>query len=274
MNLAQRRAGFSKLAVPVVLIVILAVAGGYLFLTRNTTSTQSTVSSLPSVPVHSEVDQFIQDINARNVDRVLTFYNPSSVVVWAGSTGGLVGHYVGPQSIRLIYAASIGKTTAIDVNVSNYAEKAFSPTHINATFVGNILGNSSVVGNLTATVNVSQEWNWGNSGWQISRENWAYSYFYASLLTNQQGPSETTFPQWGYMDKGGNPDLVSEKSIEWHIGPFLAAGVYALLFGVAFVLAMRLRSRDRRAPPEGRPRPSATANKTDPQSWRARSRDS
>ena len=253
MYRTRARSGVSKLAVPVALIAILVTAGAIVLLTRSPStpapSRSSAVSSSPSVPVRTALTQLIQDINARNVDSLLTFYTPTSTVVWSGDTGGLVGHYVGPQSIRLIYAASIGKTTNLNVNVSDYAEKQFSPTHINATFVGNILGNSSVVGNLTATVNVSQEWNWGNSGWQISRENWAYSYFDASLL-DLQLPSTTTFPQWGYTEKGGNSNLVSEKSLEWHAGPFLAASVYAFLLGIVFVLAVRLSSKNRDTRPE------------------------
>ena len=45
------------------------------------------------------------------------------------------------------------------------------------------------------------------------------------------------------MKMGGNPNLVPEKSFEWQAGSFLAAGVYAFLLGVAFVLAVKLRSK-------------------------------
>jgi hypothetical protein len=249
---ARARTGVSKLAVPVVLVVILVVAGAYVFLARSpttsTSSQSSTSSSQPSAPLRSAVNQFVQDFNAREVDNVLTFYTPTSVVVWSGKTGGLVGQYTGASSIKLIYAASVGKTTVMHANLSNYAEDVFSATHVNATFVLVMLANSSVAGKLNATVNVSQEWKWGSGGWQISKENWAYKYFDASLLDLQFG-SATTFPQWGYMQEGGNPNLVSEKSFEWHAGPFLAAGLYAFLFSIVAVMALRLRSRDRRSRP-------------------------
>jgi hypothetical protein len=31
------------------------------------------------------------------------------------------------------------------------------------------------------------------------------------------------------LKNGHNPDLISEKSFEWHAGPFIAALVYAFL---------------------------------------------
>ena len=125
--------------------------------------------------------------------------------------------------------------------MSNFAEDKFSPTHINATFVIKMLANSTTAGKVNATVSVSEEWNWRSSGWQISRENWAYTYFDASYLDVNQG-SATTFPQWGVMKMGGDPNLVSDKSIEWHAGPYLAAAVYAFIFGIALVLIVRMRS--------------------------------
>jgi hypothetical protein len=259
MYTTRNRNGISKMAIPVALIVILAAAGGLFFLARSpttSTSSQSIATSLPPTPLRTTVNQLIQDVNNRNVDGLVTFYSPNSVVVWSGNTGGLVGKYSGPQNVRLIYAASVGKTTTMDANVSNYAEDVFSPTHVNATFAIFMLANSTTAGMLNATVNVSQEWNWGNAGWQISKENWAYKFFYASFLSANLG-SATTFPQWGFMKAGGNPNLVSEKSFEWHAGPFVAAGVYAFLFSVVFVLAARLRSRDRGARNVQR-RPSVT----------------
>jgi hypothetical protein len=244
MDLSRGRAAVSKLAVPVALIVILVAAGAFVFFTRSTTSSStqsSNSSSLPTITVRTAVNQFVQEINNRSIEGVLTFYTPSSLVVWSGNTGGLVGKYNGAGNIRLIYAASVGKTTQISANVSNFAENVFSPTHENATFVIGMHANSTTAGIVNATVLVSQEWNWGGGGWQIARENWNYKFFDASFLDAQQG-SATTFPQWGVMKMGGNPNLVSEKSFEWQAGPFVAAGVYAFLFSFAF-LALRLRQR-------------------------------
>jgi hypothetical protein len=52
------------------------------------------------------------------------------------------------------------------------------------------------------------------------------------MFSQQFGGSHTTFPQWGAMMQGQSADLVSEKSFEWHVGPYLAASLYAFLGGL------------------------------------------
>ncbi len=245
MRWTRARAGISKLAPLVVLIVIILAAGAYVFLSSRSTSPPSTSalgSSSAPTPVQGAVDEYVQDINNRSVDGLVNFYNSNSVVHWSGELGGLQGIYSGSQNIRLLYGASVGKTTQMEANASNYAQDVFSPTNVNTTFNLALHANSTVAGVLNAAIEVSQEWNWGNGGWQISKENWAYTLFYSSLLTAELG-TPTTFPQWGYELKGGNPNLVSEKSFEWHAGPYIAASVYAFLFGVFAITALRLRSR-------------------------------
>jgi hypothetical protein len=239
------RAGVSRLAVPVAIIAVLVVAGAYLLLTRGSTpSPSSSASSLPAVQVSTAVSQYVQDLNDRSVDGMATFYTPSSAVHWSGQLGGLQGVYSGTENIRLLYATSVGKTTSMSANSSGYKQDVLSPTRVNVTFTIAMLANSTVAGILTSTINVSQQWDWGNSGWQISKENWAYASFDASKLDAKE-PSVTTFPQWGYELKGGNPNLVSEKSFEWHAGPFVAAAVYAFLFGIVAFVALRFRSTGR-----------------------------
>jgi len=253
MYRSRGRTGVSKMVVPVVLIVILVAAGAYVFLAMGskttTTSQSSSSSSLPTSPLNSTVSQFIQDLNSRNVDGVINFYGQNAVDVWSGNTGGLSGLYTGTDSIRLIYATTVGKSHSLDANISNYAEKKISPTVVNATYVIKLISNSSVAGIVTATINTSEQWNWGSAGWQISKENWSYQLYDSTLVDAGLG-SATTFPQWGYMLKGGNPNLVSEKSFEWHAAPYLAASVYAFLFGVIAFVALRFKYAPRRAPQE------------------------
>jgi hypothetical protein len=242
------RKGVSRLAIPVALIVVLVAAGAYVILTRSsTTSSQSSsASSLPTFPVSSSVNQLIQDLNKRNVDGVVTFYSANAVDVWSGYVGGLQGRYTGPENIRLLYATTIGKSTTVNANVSKYADHTLSPTMANTTFVITMLANSTVAGIVNATIDVSQGWNWGDGGWQISEENWAYAYYDSSYLDAGRN-SSTTFPQWGDTLNGGNPNLVSEKSFEWHAGPYLAAALYAFLFGIVVVVAVKSRSKARGA---------------------------
>lgn len=243
---AGARLGISRMVVAVVIIVILVGAGAIVFLARgpSTGNSSQTSSTSPSAPVENSVNQLVHDLNNRDVDGVIGFYSSNAIVVWSGKADGLVGNFQGPANIRLLYATSVGKATKMNANVSNYAEKVFSPTHVNTTFGLVMLANSTVAGVVNATVNVSEEWNWGNGTWNISRENWAYKYFDASFLDAQIG-SATTFPQWGVIAKGGNPNLVSEKSFEWQAGPLLAAAVYGFLFSVLTILALKLRSNRR-----------------------------
>jgi hypothetical protein len=255
MYRSRGRVGISKLAVPVALIVILVAAGAYVFLSTgpktSTTSQSSSSNSFPNVPLNNTVNQLIQDLNTRNVDGMVALYSPNAVSVWSGHTGGLSGLYTGTDSIRLIYATTVGKSHSLDANISNYAEKTLSPIETNATFVIKLISNSTVAGIVTATIDASQQWNWGGAGWQISKENWAYTRYDSTLVDAGLG-SATTFPQWGYQLKGGNPNLVSEKSFEWHAGPYLAASVYAFMVGVAAFVALRLRSREVRPDEKGR----------------------
>jgi len=210
------------------------------------------------------VNQFIQDFNARNVDGLASFYTSSSVLLWSGNVGGLKGLYTGAGNIRLLYATTVGKSTSMDANISNYAEKTISPTVVNATFVITLLANSTIAGTVTANIDATQEWSMGSGGWQISKENWAYTHYDSSLQDAGLG-SATTFPQWGYALKGGNPNLVSEKSFEWHAGPYVAASVYAFLFGVVAVMALRFRSMGKGALAEKR-RQAGTEQGTGPES--------
>jgi hypothetical protein len=89
-------------------------------------------------------------------------------------------------------------------------------------------GNSTVVGGLNATIDATQQWNYNGGQWQIQKENWNYVTFKV-----QNPVPSTTFPQWTALKNGHNPDLISEKSFEWHAGPYLAALVYAFLGGSA-----------------------------------------
>jgi hypothetical protein len=256
MRARHDRRGISKLVVPVAIIVVIIVAGGaYLLLARGpgtSTSTQSSSSSsLPTVSVKDAVNAFIQDFNGRNVDALVSFYAPSSTLVWSGHVGGLAGLYSPVGNIRLIYATTVGKSLMLDANVSDYSEKTISPTITNASYVITMLENSTEAGIVHADIDVTQEWSWSGAGWQITKENWAYTLFDSSYI-DAGLPVATTFPQWGYEAKGGNPNLVSEKSFEWHAGPYVAASVYAFLFGTIAFAALRLGYRARQTRLVGR----------------------
>jgi hypothetical protein len=137
---------------------------------------------------------------------------------------GLEGVYLGQGNVRILYGSSIGKTIWLNASVTNYAEKAATPSNVTVTMTIDMRGNSTVVGGLNATIDATQQWNYNGGQWQIQKENWNYVTF------KVQNPlPSTTFPQWTALKNGHNPDLISEKSFEWHAGPFIAALVYAFL---------------------------------------------
>jgi hypothetical protein len=253
MHRASRRAGVSKTALSAgVIILIVAGAGAYVFLTRSSTpvgssatssSTNATGSS-PVVGVQSGVDQLMTDFNGRNVNGLTALYASDALVIWSGALGGLQGMYPGTGNIRILYAETVGKATRIDANASDYDESTSSPTQANVTYTIKMIANSTVAGGITATILVSEQWELATAGWRISLENWNYTHYDSTLIDKSLG-SATTFPQWGYMLKGGNPNLVSEKSFEWHAAPYVAASVYAFLAGIIVIAFTRFREKGR-----------------------------
>jgi len=184
----------------------------------------------------------VSDFNARNVNGLSNFYTNDAVVVWTSSPGaaanGLDGTYDGNGNVRILYGSSIGKTIYLTASMSNYKETQINPDNVNVSLTLTMNGNSSVVGALSITIDAQQRWNYVNGQWQIAKETWNYVSFY-----EQRPVSSTTFPQWTAMKDGQNPNLVSEKSFEWHAGPYVAASVYAFLAGVLGYAVIRFRNK-------------------------------
>ncbi len=243
------RLAISALAVAVVVFVAIGIAVELVFLPKassptSATSTASSTSvycqsgcSTPSTPLKTAVDQWVADFNSRDVTALGNFYSQDASVAWTGAPG-LTGTYNGLENIRILYGSSIGKTTSLTATIANYKENPTNPSNIEVTLTLNVAGNSSVVGALSISINADQTWNYVGGQWQIVKESWDYVTF------NEQFPvSATTFPQWTAMKEGQNPNLVSEKSFEWHAGPYVAASVYAFLFAVLALGVMRYRRR-------------------------------
>lgn len=251
---SRQRLAISALAVGVVLFVAIGIAVEIVFLpaasqnaaTTTTTTTATTTyscSCTPSTQLKAAVDQWIADFNSRDVTGIGNFYSQDTTVVWAGGGAagtGLDGTYNGIGQVRILYGSSIGKTTTLVANISNYKETDIAAGNGNVSLTLTMVGVSSVVGNLSISIAANQHWNYVGGQWQIVKESWNYVNFYESNPV-----SSTTFPQWTAMKDGQNPNLVSEKSFEWHAGPFVAASVYAFLFGVLAYGAIQLRKRTR-----------------------------
>jgi hypothetical protein len=237
----------SKLVVPFVAIVVIAVAGVYVLSQQNAlppTSTSASQTSngttgpLPSATVKSAVNQWLADFNNRDVNAIMNLYDFSAEVVWDGNSQGLQGAYAGSGNIQILYGTTIGKTTELKATVKNYTEAVFSPTNVNVTIGLGLRGNSTTLGLFNGTIHVVQHWVYSGSQWVIVGEHWNYNTFYVQFPA-----SSTTFPQWTALKTGRDPNLVSEKSFEWHAGPFVAAVVYAFLFGIVVVAAVKYISR-------------------------------
>ena len=242
---SNKRIAISALAVAVVVFVAIGIAVEVVFLPKPTSSGPQSVTlssgqtasvwcsggcPAPSTTVQSAVTQWVADFNSRNVVGLGNFYSSNAVVDWTGQASGLAGTYNGVSNIRILYGSSIGKTSTLIANISNYKETDINPSNANVTLTLNMNGLSSVVGTLSITVAVTQQWNYVGGSWTIVKETWNY------LVFNEQYPvSATTFPQWTAIKEGLNPNLVSEKSFEWHAGPFVAATVYAFLGGIAAI---------------------------------------
>jgi hypothetical protein len=244
---SSRRLAISALAVAVVVFVIVGIAVELVFLPKASQSSGgggspsgSSVASTsiycsggcptPSTTVKTSVDKWASDFNSRDVTGLGNFYAQTSVVDWTGHASGLAGVYKGQSNVRILYGSSIGKTSVLNANISNYNEKVINPSNVNVTLTLNMQGNSSVVGALTIQVQANQQWNYVGGSWQIVKETWNYVTF------NEQFPvSSTTFPQWTALKEGQNPNLVSEKSFEWNAGPYVAVSIYAFLGGVVAI---------------------------------------
>jgi len=250
MQTPRGRLAISALAVAVVVFVALGIAVELVFLpkastssTPTTTTTSATIytctgCATPSTTVKAAVTQWVADFNSRDVTGIGNFYAQDTVVVWTGTAPGLTGTYNGVGNVRILLGSSIGKTTSLTASIANYNEKDVNPFNANVTFTLTQNGNSSVVGALGITIDANQQWNYIGGQWQIVKETWNYVTF------NEQFPvSATTFPQWTAMKEGQNPNLVSEKSFEWHAGPYVAASIYAFLFGVLAFGVMKYRRR-------------------------------
>jgi hypothetical protein len=245
----SKRLAISALAVAVVVFVAIGIAAEVLLLPKasspsspqtSTTSSQVYCASgcpPPSKPLKAAVDQWIADFNTRNVGGLGNFYTQDAAVTWLGAPG-LSGTYKGVGNVKILFGSSIGKTIYLNASITNYNEKPVNPSNVNVTMTVNMKGNSSVVGALTSTIDANQVWNYVGGQWQIVKENWNYKTFVV-----QYPVSATTFPQWAAMKAGQNPQLVSEKSFEWNVGPYFAASVYAFLGGVLIMGVVMYRRR-------------------------------
>ncbi len=248
------RLAVSALTVAVVVFVAMGIAVELAFLprassaggaqstvTNGSTSVYSCTSPCSPPSLKNAVDTWVQDFNSRDVTGLGNFYATDAAVTWTNAPG-LTGTYNGIDNVRILYGSSIGKTTNLTANLTDYKEEQISPGDSNVSLTLTMDGHSTVVGNLSISIDANQQWNYIGGEWQIVKESWNYVKFYESTPV-----SATTFPQWTALKEGQNPNLVEDKSFEWHAGPYVAASVYAFLAGVLAFGVLRFKSRSRGA---------------------------
>jgi hypothetical protein len=260
--------------VVIVIIIIAAVAGVLLLGKSTTTSSTSTTSSSSSsssiIPpsttsssssssssstsissssssqssnsgdvaaVQAQLTTWVSDFNSRNVEALGNFYTGTSVDNWTGHAQGLQGIYPGVSNIRILYGSSISHTDRLTANISNINAVESTPGNVTVTFNLSLNGHSTVVGNLSASIAVTQDWVNSGGTWTIQHEVWNY----LSFTTTNPGTA-TVFPQWGLSLEGKSPNLASEHVLEWNAAPYVAAAIYGSIIAI-FVLALMVRAR-------------------------------
>lgn len=252
----------------IVIIIIAAVAGVLLLgksssstttttttsssstapLSSSTTSSSSTSSSSSSsssssassgdvAAVEAQLTNWIADFNSRNVEALGNYYTSTSVDNWTGHAQGLEGIYNGVGNIRILYGSSISHTDRLNATYSNLTATSNGPGNVTLNFNLVLNGHSTVVGNLSADVAVTQVWVNSGGTWTIQSETWNYLTF-----TTTNPGTATVFPQWGLSLEGKSPDLASEHVLEWDAAPYVAAGIYGSII-VIFALALMVRAR-------------------------------
>jgi hypothetical protein len=203
------------LAIAVIAFVVIGIVVEFVFLPKASSSASRTTT--PSEPVNAAVNRWVADLNSRNVTGLADSYAENATVNWTGLASGFAGTYAGRGNITILYGSTTGKESLVNASITNYNQNDIGPSDANVTFVLNMTGNNAVTGHFAILLNASQRWDYAGGHWQILKENWDYKVF------NIQYPCcGTTFPQWAALKSGMNPDLVSEKSFEWHAGPMWA----------------------------------------------------
>ena len=192
-----------------------------------TTTSTSQSQGAPPPGVRAAFDSHLAKIESRDVPSVLTDYQDSATVVWAGTAGGEEGTYPGTGNIRLLYSAALSSASQIIVTPSDIVQvnKSSSQVVVNSTL--GLKGVSTYIGNFNGTVTASITYVYANGQWLISHEYWNYK----SLLGSSSGGA-TTFPEWQKV----GPINPTRRSTDWlhnfawdYGGPGFAIFVWAFV---------------------------------------------
>ena len=180
----------------------------------------------------AQIQAFQATFNNRSqIGQIPNFYTQSAIVVWAGSAGGEVGTTSGRGNIGLLFDATVGKTTSLQVTISNVKTTVVNSNTVNSTLNILMSGQSTVLGKFNATIDASQSWVVQGGQVLIQSETWDYI-----SLKAQNNVGATVFPQWGLQLTGNPPNLAQEHTLEWNLAPFLGAAIYVSIIVMVIVV--------------------------------------
>jgi hypothetical protein len=130
--------------------------------------------------VLSQITQFLNDLQNRNLSGLQNYYTNESVLTMTGCTNGLGGKYTGLSDIRSLYAKYENGIASFSINSSGLALRVIDSSTINATY-GLSITAGAFFGTADATVAVQQLWILSNgtqhttsSGWAVEKDDWNF----------------------------------------------------------------------------------------------------
>jgi hypothetical protein len=160
----------------------------------------SSRESSTTIPTSSGVAPFNESVLQAHLNKMDNLdergadsdYTDNAVVIWSGASLAYGGTYNGPNNIRDLLNTVIGTSYSISVSVrdfSVYSSPYSNVQNVNATLF--LIGNSTIVGQITGNIDAQYQFVYSGGKWQISQETWVYETF-----TTQFNAGMTTFPQW------------------------------------------------------------------------------
>jgi hypothetical protein len=228
----------------VVIIIVLAAVTGIFVVGKLSVAAPSVPSlqqseSMNEKAVLAIIPTFVGYLNDRDIESLSNYYTNTSVVLWSGTAAGLQGIYSGENYIRILYVSSLSHMDRLVATSSDINATASAPKNVTVTMTLKLNGHSTVIGNLSAVVDVTQVWSNARGNWTIQNENWDYVTFIAATTG-----SATVFPQWGLTLEGKNPNLASEHLLEWYAAPYVAGAIYGSIVAIfALTLIVRFRKQ-------------------------------
>jgi hypothetical protein len=140
--------------------------------------------------VESSFANHMQWLSSRNLSAMDSQYASNATVTWTGQVAGLTGNYSGAGNIRILMGSFLGKFISISIGNVTLGKVVVSGdlATVNSTF--DLVGQSSVVGNVTATISAEDSFVYSASSgaWLISQEVWDFLSYTAEYLVSTGGP--------------------------------------------------------------------------------------